>query len=98
MTVTRRSFLVGAGSIITAAFVKDAFAYAADTRTPLTTRHIAEEVDAHLAKKTLYYERFEDHWRLHLGEPKFEVPEPQLLIENLRWHGYVLDKPLLNGD
>ena len=91
MPVTRRSFLVGAGSIITAAFVKEAFAYAADTKAPMRTAHIAQEVDAHLGPRTLYYERCEDHWRLHLGEPQFEIPEPQLLIENLRWHGYVLD-------
>jgi hypothetical protein len=91
MTTTRRSFLVGAGSIITAAFVKEAFAYAADTKTPMRTEHIAKQVDAHLGARTLYYERVEDHWRLHLGEPQFEIPEPQTLIENLRWHGYLLD-------
>ncbi|WP_303810353.1 hypothetical protein [Sandarakinorhabdus limnophila] len=33
----------------------------------------------------------EDHWRLHLGQPAFEIPKPQLLIDNLRWHGHVLD-------
>ena len=69
MPVTRRSFLVGAGSIITAAFVKEAFTYAADTKTPMRTAHTAQQVDAPLGPRTLYYERCEDHWRLHLGEP-----------------------------
>ena len=30
---------------------------------------------------------------MNLGVPQFEIPDPQLLIENLRWHGYVLDTP-----
>lgn len=38
----------------------------------------------------MFYEKLEDHWRLHLGPPQFKIPEPQLLIENLRWHGHVL--------
>lgn len=84
MSVTRRSFLVGAGAIITAAYVKEVSAFVADTHTPLlvTPPHV---------HSTIYFEQFEDHWRLHLGEPQFEIPEPQLLIENLRWHGNLLD-------
>jgi hypothetical protein len=91
MSVSRRSFLVGAGSIITAAFVKEAFAFTSDTKTPMFPQHVAWRVDAPLYGKTIFYERFEDHWRLNLGEPRFEIPEPQLLIENLRWHGHILD-------
>lgn len=84
MTVTRRSFLVGAGSIITASLISDISAYARESGRPLIA---TPRVHA----KTLFYERVEDHWRLHLGAPQFEIPEPQLLIENLRWHGHVLD-------
>ena len=35
MSVTRRSFLVGAGSIITAALITDLKTYIGDTGTPL---------------------------------------------------------------
>lgn len=84
MTVTRRSFLVGAGSIITASLISDISAYAADTGRPLITTPTAHS-------KSIFYERVEDHWRLHLGTPQFKIPEPQLLIENLRLHGHVLD-------
>lgn len=91
MSVSRRSFLIGAGSIISAAFVKDAWAHACDTGTPMVARHIAWRVDAPFGSKTIFYERFEDHWRLHLGEPQFEIPEPPLLITNLRQRGYFLN-------
>jgi hypothetical protein len=91
MSVSRRSFLVGAGSIITAAFVKEALAFTSDTKTPMFPRQVAWRVDAPFCDKTIFYERVDDHWRLHLGEPRFEIPEPQLLIENLRWHGDILD-------
>jgi hypothetical protein len=43
------------------------------------------------AGKVIYYEPVEDHWRLHLGQPAFEISKPQLLIDNLRWHGHLLD-------
>jgi hypothetical protein len=91
MSVSRRSFLVGAGSIITAAFVKEALAFTSDTKIPMPARHVAWRVDAPFFGKTIFYERVDDHWRLNLGEPRFEIPEPQLLIENLRWHGDILD-------
>jgi len=80
MSVTRRSFLVGAGSIITASLVTDLKTYIGDTGTPLIAPPTSHS-------KTIFYEEFEDHWRLNLGEPQFEIPDPQLLIENLRWHG-----------
>ena len=84
MSFTRRSFLLGAGTIITASFVKEVATAVADTRGPwlLTPPEAA---------KAIYYEPVEDHWRLHLGQPAFEIPKPQLLIDNLRWHGHVLD-------
>jgi hypothetical protein len=84
MSVSRRSFLVGAGSIITTSLISDLTAYVGDTRQPLITKPAEHS-------KTIFYEQVEDHWRLHLGEPRFEIPEPQLLIDNLRWHGDVLD-------
>jgi hypothetical protein len=84
MSVSRRSFLVGAGSIITASLITDLTAYVGDTRQPLIAKPAEHS-------KIIFYEQVEDHWRLNLGEPRFEIPEPQLLIENLRWHGDVLD-------
>ena len=84
MSVTRRSFLVGAGSIITASLIKDLSAYVGDTGVPFIAAPTAHS-------KTIFYEQVEDHWRLNLGEPQFEIPEPQLLIENLRWHGHILN-------
>ena len=84
MSLTRRSFLLGAGTIITASFVKEVATAVADTRSPLLIKP-AE------AAKAIYYEPVEDHWRLHLGQPAFKIPKPQLLIDNLRWHGHLLD-------
>lgn len=84
MTTTRRSFLVGIGSVITAGFLAEANAFALDTEQPLL-------IKPPTPTNVIYYEHFEDHWRLHLGKPVFELPEPQLLIENLRFHGYALD-------
>jgi hypothetical protein len=84
MPIGRRSFLIGAGSLITASFVKDVTAFVSDTQSPLL-------IKPEMASQTIYYEQVEDHWRLHLGQPQFEIPEPQLLIENLRLHGHKLD-------
>ena len=84
MAFNRRSFLVGAGTIITASFVKEVATAVADTRSPWLIKPPE-------AAKAIYYEAVEDHWRLHLGEPTFAIPKPQLLIENLRWHGHLLD-------
>jgi hypothetical protein len=89
MAITRRSFLVGAGSIITAAYVQQAITYISDTGSPMLTQNVAWRVDN--PGKTIVCEPFEDHWRLHLGQPQYSVPEPPLLIENLRFHGYALD-------
>ncbi len=90
MTVSRRSFLVGAGSIITAAFVKEALEFTSDAKTPMIGQHVAARVDMPYWNKHIFYEAVDDHWRLHWGEPQFEIPEPQLLIENLRFHGHAL--------
>ena len=38
MSVSRRSFLVGAGSIITASLITDLTAYVGDTRQPLIAK------------------------------------------------------------
>ena len=84
MSLTRRSFLLGAGTIITASFVKEVANAVADTRSPWL-------ITPPQAAKAIYYEPVEDHWRLHLGQPAFEIPKPHLLIDNLRWHGHLLD-------
>ena len=55
MSVSRRSFLVGAGSIITAAFVKEALAFTSDTKIPMFPRHVAWRVDASFYENTIFY-------------------------------------------
>lgn len=85
MSITRRFFLVGAGSIITASFIRDAVTHIGDTRgEPL----LIAPPEGH---RTIYYEPCEDYWRLHLGTPQFEPPEPPLWIDYLRGTGVKLD-------
>ena len=60
MTVTRRSFLVGAGSIITASLVADLTDYLGGSRKPFIATPREHS-------KTIFYEQVEDHWRLHLA-------------------------------
>jgi hypothetical protein len=91
MAVTRRSFLVGAGSIITAAYVQQLTAYVSDTGSPMINEDVAWHVDDPGKAKMIFCEPVEDYWRLHLGQPQFALPEPPLLIENLRFHGYTLE-------
>ena len=85
MRTTRRSFLIGAGAILTASFVRDARAFASDTGKPYLVAPPQQ------VGRMLYYEPVEDYWQLSLGGPQFIPPEPPLLIENLRFHGYKLD-------
>ena len=61
MSVSRRSFLVGAGSIITASLITDLTAYVGDTRQPLIAKPAEHS-------KIIFYEQVEDHWRLNLGD------------------------------
>ena len=84
MAVSRRSFLIGAGSFLSGSFLKNAKSFADATHLPFL-------VAPQTANKTMFFERVEDHWRLHLGPPQFVIPKPQLLIENYRWHGYRLE-------
>jgi len=82
MFVSRRSFLISAGSALTATFLKEARAFALETESPLL-------VPPQHNKQTLFFEEVEDYWRLHLGEPEFEIPEPPRLIDSIRWLGTV---------
>ena len=84
MPASRRSFLVGAGSIITASFLRDAKAFVGDTRRPLL---LAPEN----AERELFVEWLDDVGRLHLGTPQFEIPPPPLWIDHLKSRGYKLD-------
>lgn len=87
MSVTRRSFLVGIGSIITMSFVHKAKAHLAGTGEPFL------EPPA-LPVQDLYYEESDsDGWRLHLGDPQTFAPEPPRLIDFLRSQGKRLETP-----
>ena len=84
MFASRRSFLISAGSALTAAFLKEARELALDTESPLLVPPPHE-------KRTLFFEEVDDCWRLHLGEPEFEIPEPPRLIDSIRWLGTKLE-------
>jgi hypothetical protein len=71
MSASRRSFLVGASSIITASLLPHVSAYACGTQNPLNANPAARE-------KAVLHERADDYWRLNL-----EIPDPQLLIEHM---------------
>jgi hypothetical protein len=85
MPISRRFFLIGAGSLITPAFVKDARAAIADAGEPWlpTPPSPARE---------LLVEWFEGVARLHLGQPNtLSPPPPPLWIEHLRECGHELE-------
>lgn len=84
MTVSRRSFLIGAGSALTAAFLHEAQQFVLDTEGPLL-------VPPSRRLQVLFFERWEDHWRLHLGEPQFEIPQAPQLIDSIKWLGTELN-------
>lgn len=92
MPLLRRSFLIGAGGLITAAFVREAKTFAADTGKPLLLAPPRPKVE-------LYYEWVEAEpggdlrALLHLGPPNTTPPPPPLWIEHLRESGEVLDTP-----
>jgi hypothetical protein len=85
MPVSRRFFLIGAGSLITPAFVKDARAALADTGEPL----LLAPPSPH---RELLVEWFDGVARLHLGQPNTYPPPPApLWIEHLRACGHELE-------
>ena len=92
MIFSRRSFLVGAGGLVTAGLVREARAYAADTGQPLILAPPKPKVE-------LFYEWVQDFdsggFRaiLHLGPPEFDPPPPPLWIDHLRETGEVLETP-----
>lgn len=71
MSASRRSFLVGASSIITASLLPHVSAYACGTQNPLDANPTARA-------QTFLHEQADDYWRLNL-----EIPDPQLLIEHM---------------
>jgi hypothetical protein len=84
MPISRRFFLVGAGSLITPAFLKDARAALADTGEPWLSPPPNTE-------RELFVEWVEDAARLHLGPPAWEPPPPPLWIDHLKACGHELE-------
>lgn len=81
MPTSRRSVLVGLGSIITTSFIHDARTCWKRTRQPLL-------LTPERPSRELFCERVDDHWQLHLGKPTFDVPEPPLSINYIKAKGY----------
>jgi hypothetical protein len=84
MPVSRRFFLIGAGSLITPAFVKDARAGLADTGEPWLPPPPNPD-------RELLVEWFDGAARLHLGKPVWPVPPPPLWIDHLKACGHELE-------
>jgi hypothetical protein len=85
MPISRRFFLIGAGSLITPTFVKDARAAIADSGEPLLPTPPRPQ-------RELFVEWFEGVARLHLGQPNtYPPPPPPLWIEHLRECGEELE-------
>jgi hypothetical protein len=86
--LNRRSFLVGAGGLLTASFVRKATAF---------SRKVGEPLVLPIAKKpeeTLYV--WEDHsdyskWRVSLGPNQLEAPPSPIWREHLRSLGHSLN-------
>lgn len=83
MPTSRRSFLIGSGALITAAFVKEVQNFVGDSEEPLLLRPQS-------AQAKIYYEWIDDYWQLSLGEPELSAPPPPLLIEHLTRQGVEL--------
>lgn len=94
MYTTRRSFLVGAGALITAPFLNEVAAFVSDTKSPLL-------LSPEQPTKTIYYEPFDYDGRLHrlhlchsagpCQDPdSWGMPEPGTVLESLQRQGELL--------
>ena len=96
--LTRRGFLIGAGSLLTAAFVSKATAFSRDTGKPLILPSVRKP------EETLYvylqdYEvdendevvEYDAKWRVSLGPDQPVAPPPPTWREHLRSRGHRLD-------
>ena len=85
----RRHFLIGAGALLTASFVKRAKAFSRRSRTPLVLP------PARKPEETLYVYRQESddggEWRVSLGPDQPFAPPPPTWREHLRSLGHPLD-------
>jgi hypothetical protein len=92
--ISRRSFLLGLGGLVTSAFVSRATVHAFSTGSPLLP-------DPGRAEETLYlYEGFDlsdgpwaTKWRVSLGPDQWPAPPAPPWHEFLRRHGYDLSRP-----
>jgi hypothetical protein len=92
--ISRRSFLLGIGSLVTASFAARAQAYALAEGAPLL-------LDPGRVEKTLYlYEGLDpgksewgNKWRISLGPWQQDPQDPPTWREHLRQHGYRFDTP-----
>jgi hypothetical protein len=91
----RRKFLIGAGGLLTAAFVKKAFAFSHNVGEPLVlpTARTPEETLFVYLQDWLDYEtnEYDAKWRLSLGPNQPFVPPPPTWREHLCGLGYRLD-------
>ena len=92
--LTRRSFLLDLGTLVTSAFVLRAKRHALDTGQPLLVHPAQVEQELYL------YESFEADcgkhaykYRASLGPDQWPAPEPPTWRDHLRARGYTLDAP-----
>ena len=90
--ISRRSFLLGIGSIVTSAFVTRAKAHLLETRKPLLIRPDRSETKLYL------YEGVSDDplggkYRVSLGPDQWPAPAPPSWREYLRDNGYTFESP-----
>lgn len=89
--IERRRFLIGFGSLLTAAFVGEAKAFARKARAPLILEPRKAEERLHIYDQSKWGERFK--WRVSLGPDEYEPPPAPTWRENLIQDGYRLDTP-----
>jgi hypothetical protein len=87
--IDRRHFLIGAGALLTASFVKQAKAFSRRSGTPLVLSPAGKP------EETLYvYQQESDYggeWRVSLGPDESFAPPPPTWREHLRALGHSLE-------
>jgi len=81
MLQSRRGFLMGAGSLLTTAFVRDACVFLCNTGQPLLA------APAQVSETLYWYDSAEDGYMLSLGEWSFDPPPPPTWRQFFTSHG-----------
>src|SRR6516162_5428415 len=91
----RRRFLIGAGGLLTASFVREARAFSRNVGRPLVlppAKKPDETLYIYLADWNDYESsEYEGKWRVSLGPDQPVAPPPPTWREHLRSNGHLLD-------